>query len=103
MSKVAMSFRVDENLRDSFIAKCKSEDIPASVAIREFMKGFITKNDDAPVFSFRNGNQFSEEEIAFLEERSRLAEEDEKAGRLIPADIAIKNLRSRIAQRKAKH
>lgn len=44
MSKVAMSFRVDESLRDSFISKCKAEDIPASVAIREFMKGFIKQH-----------------------------------------------------------
>lgn len=41
MSKVAMSFRVEESLRDSFINKCKAEDIPASVVIREFMKGFV--------------------------------------------------------------
>ncbi len=47
MSKVAMSFRVDESLRDSFIAKCKAEDIPASVAIREFMKSFIRQTPNA--------------------------------------------------------
>lgn len=102
MSKVAMSFRVDESLRDSFIEKCKSENIPASVAIREFMKGFIAKPDNEPIFTYRNANKFTEEELAFLRERSRLAGEDEKVGRLIPADVAIKNLHTRIAKRKEK-
>ncbi len=48
MSKVGMHFRVEEQLRDSFTSKCKAEDIPVSVMLRELMKSYLNgrKKDD---------------------------------------------------------
>ncbi len=43
MSKVGMHFRVDEQLRDRFAAKCQAEDIPVSVMLRELMKSYLGK------------------------------------------------------------
>lgn len=94
---VGLTIRLDENLRAAFIAQCQREAIPASVVMREFIKRFVAKAPNEAALEFE---RFSEEEIAFLRERSRLAKEDEKAGRLISAEDAVSDLRNHIAKRR---
>jgi antitoxin component of RelBE/YafQ-DinJ toxin-antitoxin module len=43
MKDAGMRIRVEQQLRDEFIAACRSKDLPASRVIRRFMKSYVEK------------------------------------------------------------
>ena len=43
MKDSGMRIRVEQQLREDFLAACKSDDVPAAQVIRRFMKEYIEK------------------------------------------------------------
>lgn len=43
MKDSGMRIRVEQQLREDFLAACKNEDVPAAQVIRQFMKKYIEK------------------------------------------------------------
>ena len=41
MKDAAMRVRVEQELRDAFIAACQSQHIPAAQVLRQFMRGYV--------------------------------------------------------------
>ena len=46
MKDVGLRIRVQRDLRDAFLAACRSEDKPAAQVLREFMRAYV---DEHPV------------------------------------------------------
>jgi hypothetical protein len=44
MKDAGMRIRIEQSLRDSFVAVCKSEDVPAAQVLRQFMKTYVEKS-----------------------------------------------------------
>lgn len=44
MKSAAMRIRVEPELHNDFLAVCKSQDLPASLVLRQFMKTFVEEN-----------------------------------------------------------
>jgi hypothetical protein len=43
MKDSGMRIRVEQQLREDFLAACKNDDVPAAQVIRQFMKKYIEK------------------------------------------------------------
>ncbi len=47
---VQFAFRVEAILREQFVRTCKSMDRPAGQVLREFMRDFVKRHVQAPLF-----------------------------------------------------
>jgi len=45
MKDVGLRIRVQRELRDQFLAACRTEDRPAAQVLREFMRAYVAAND----------------------------------------------------------
>ena len=79
------SLRISTELKEKLETIAKYHDRKPNWVINKALETFIEREA---------------EEIRFLKERSRLAEEDRKTGRLVLADEVISNLRKHIQARK---
>lgn len=61
MKQVGMTIRLDEQLRTEFIEQCRRESIPASVVLREFIKGFVGQKKHKQSVDYSLGEYFSEQ------------------------------------------
>ena len=48
MSEVNFTFRVDSKLKERFVQAAKKYDRNASLLLRDFMRQYVSNNDDAP-------------------------------------------------------
>lgn len=46
MKDVGLRIRVQRELRDAFVAACRSQDKPAAQVLREFMREYIDQSKD---------------------------------------------------------
>lgn len=57
MKDAGMRIRVEQELRDAFVAACQKLDIPAAQVLREHMKAVVSKVDetDRPIQKRKHG------------------------------------------------
>ncbi len=48
----ALRIRIEPKLHKEFLAACKAQDVPASQVLREFMKQFVSANQQTPQLDF---------------------------------------------------
>ncbi len=44
----ALRIRIEPELHQQFLATCKKQDVPASQVLREFMKQYVSVNEQTP-------------------------------------------------------
>ena len=44
MKDAGMRIRVEQDLREEFVATCQAKHVPAAQVLREFMRGYVKKN-----------------------------------------------------------
>jgi hypothetical protein len=47
MKDSGLRIRIERELRDKFLATCREQDRPAAQVIREFMREYVSANQDA--------------------------------------------------------
>lgn len=51
---IGLTIRLDEDLRDTFSMACKSNDLQASLVIRELIKRYVKDNNQLDLFKNEN-------------------------------------------------
>lgn len=47
MKDAGMRIRVEQDLRDKFVEACQTQHVPAAQVLRQFMRGYVEKTDQA--------------------------------------------------------
>jgi hypothetical protein len=47
MKDAGMRIRVEQDLREEFVATCQAQHLPAAQVLREFMRGYVKKNNSS--------------------------------------------------------
>lgn len=55
VKKTTFTLRLEEHLRDSFVAAAQSNDRPAAQLIRDFMRSYVEKNNQGSLFQEKKG------------------------------------------------
>jgi hypothetical protein len=48
MKDSGLRIRIERELREKFLATCREKDRPAAQVLREFMREYVSANQDAP-------------------------------------------------------